>query len=182
MSGRSGEIALLLAASPFSGVNMYASAVSWVMAQMRWFSSPLVSSLKSRWRPSYVQPKSKSGRADLVNRLAEPKSSTGATHRLPSVGGRGRKVRDRRNLVARWGVREGQKSTRQGKAAKGRGVTAMGHQPVLFQRVIRRRSSPANVTDARSRIWRTSWGAIASPSPLLRSAPVEWRLISRTSG
>src|SRR6516164_11648927 len=42
-------------------------------------------------------------------------------------------------------------------------------------------TSPANVTDARSRIWRTSWRAIASPSPLLRSAPVEWRLISRTS-
>ena len=117
--GSIGEIALLLAASPFSGVNMYASAVSWVMAQMRWFSSPLVSSLKSRRRPSYVQPKSKSGRADLVNRLAEPKSSTGATHRLPSVGGRGRKVRDRRNLVARWGVREGQKSTRQGKPRRG---------------------------------------------------------------
>ena len=51
----------------------------------------------------------------------------------------------------------------------------------LLQRRVEQ-TSPANVTDARSRIWRTSWRAIASPSPLLRSAPVEWRLISRTSG
>ena len=75
--------------------------------------------------------------------LAEPKSSTGATHRLPSRwGARAESARSAQPCRPMGFPRRAEiHPTR--KAAKGERSDGDGHQHVLFQRVIRRRPAPA---------------------------------------